>query len=84
MHPKNSRGSDCWIPPLPHILISFSPKSKLRLVMQGKGARGTILPPIRAYPYKFRLKKGLKLYIFSSPNTKFKQRGIAPLHHPKS
>ena len=29
------------------------------------------VPPKVPYPYKFRLERGLKLYIFSSPNTKF-------------
>ena len=43
MHLGTSRGSDRWTSPLPHILISCSPISKLRLRIQGRGTRGTIL-----------------------------------------
>ena len=46
------------------------------------GLEYPLAPQKILYPYKFRLKKGLKLCIFRSPNTKF-SRGRCPLATPK-
>ena len=42
------------------------------------------VPPKELYPYKFRLERGLKLCIFSSPNAYLAHQMDLPLQSPKS
>ena len=49
----------------------------------GGGLEYPLAPPI-LYPYSFRLKRGLKLCIFSSPNKIFLGKGALPPCNPQN